>query len=238
MSTEQSVDPELVEQTKQQIRSLVREIAQIAKSDIAPLEFYDAVLNRVVTALAAVGGAIWTVTETGQLTLEYQINLRETRLADSEDDQVAHGRLLRKVIAGGEGMLMAPQSGGGNPEDGTNPTDYLLVLGPLKTANETAGVMEIFQRPGSSVTVQRGYLRFLTQVCELAGEFVKTRRLRHFATKQTLWEQLEAFTALVHRALNSRETAYTIANEGRRLIGCDRVTVVLRKGTKYDVSAI
>ncbi len=43
-------------------------------------------------------------------------------------------------------MLMAPHSGGGSPEDGSNPTDYLLVLGPLKTANETAGVLEIFQR--------------------------------------------------------------------------------------------
>jgi hypothetical protein len=31
MSTESSVDPQLVEQTKQQIRNLVREIAQIAK---------------------------------------------------------------------------------------------------------------------------------------------------------------------------------------------------------------
>src|SRR5690349_21031160 len=121
MSTEQSVDPELVEQTKQQIRNLVREIAQIAKSDVSPQEFYDAVLNRVVTALAAVGGAVWTVTETGQLSLEYQINLRETRLAESEDDQLKHGRLLRKVITGGEGILMAPHSGGGSPEDGANP---------------------------------------------------------------------------------------------------------------------
>ena len=67
MSTEQSVDPELVEQTKQQIRNLVREIAQITKSDVAPSEFYNAVLNRIVSALAAVGGAVWTVSETGQL---------------------------------------------------------------------------------------------------------------------------------------------------------------------------
>ncbi len=65
MSTEQSVDPELVEQTKQQIRNLVREIAQITKSDVAPSEFYNAVLNRIVSALAAVGGAVWTVSETG-----------------------------------------------------------------------------------------------------------------------------------------------------------------------------
>ena len=28
------------------------------------------------------------------------------------------------------------------------------------------------------------------------------------------------------------ETAYTIANEGRRLIECDRVSVAIRKGKK------
>jgi multidrug efflux pump subunit AcrA (membrane-fusion protein) len=238
MSTEQSVDPELVEQTKQQIRGLVREIAQIAKSDVSPQDFYDAVLNRVVSALAAVGGAIWTVTETGQLTLEYQINLRETRLAESEDDQVKHGRLLRKVISSGEGMLMAPQSGAGDAEEGSNPTDFLLVLGPLKTAHETAGVMEVFQRPGGSVTVQRGYLRFLLQMCDLASEYLKSRKLQHFTDRQALWAQLEQFTRLVHKGLDPCDTAYTIANEGRRLIECDRVSVAVCRGRKCKIEAV
>jgi Biotin-lipoyl like/HlyD family secretion protein/GAF domain len=238
MSTEQSVDPELVEQTKQQIRSLVREIAQIAKSDVAPIEFYDAVLNRIVTALAAAGGAVWTVTETGQLSLEYQINLRQTRLAENEDDQVRHGRLLRKVITSGEGMLMAPHSGSGDSEEGANPTDFLLVMGPLKTAHETAGVMEIFQRPGSSVTVQRGYLRFLQQMCELASEYLKSRKLQHFTDRQALWSQLEQFTRLVHKGLNPLNTAYTIADEGRRLIECDRVSVGVCRGRKCKIEAV
>ncbi|HEY2892954.1 MAG TPA: HlyD family efflux transporter periplasmic adaptor subunit [Pirellulales bacterium] len=238
MSTEQSVDPELVEQTKQQIRNLVREIAQIAKSDIGPQEFYDAVLNRIVVALAAVGGAVWTITESGQLALEYQINLRETRLAESEEDQVRHGRLLRKVISSGEGMLMAPHSGAGGAEEGANPTDFLLVMGPLKSANETAGVLEIFQRPGSSPTVQRGYLRFLLQMCELASEYLKSRKLQHFTDRQALWAQLENFTRLVHLGLDQRATAYTIANEGRRLIECDRVSVAINRGRKCVIEAI
>jgi multidrug efflux pump subunit AcrA (membrane-fusion protein) len=238
MSTEQSVDPELVEQTKQQIRNLVREIAQISKSEIGPQEFYDAVLNRIVAALAAVGGAVWTVSESGQLALEYQINLRETRLADSEEDQVKHGRLLRKVIKTGEGMLMAPQSGAGDVEEGGNPTDFLLVLGPLKTSNETAGVLEIFQRPGSSPTVQRGYLRFLMQMCELASEYLKSRKLQHFTDRQALWAQLENFTRLVHKGLDPRGTAYTIANEGRRLIECDRVSVAFNRGRKCVIEAV
>ncbi len=238
MSTEQSVDPELVEQTKQQIRNLVREIAQIAKSEVAPVEFYDAVLNRIVSALAAVGGAIWTVAESGQLILEYQINLKETRLAESEEDQIRHGRLLRKVITSGEGMLAGPNSGSGSDEEGGNPTDYLLVLGPLKTANETAGVLEVFQRPGSSTTVQRGYLRFLLQMCELASEYLKSRKLQHYTDRQALWAQLENFTRLVHKGLDVRTTAYTIANEGRRLIECDRVSVGILKGKKCVIEAV
>ena len=60
MSTEQSLDPQLIEQTKQQIRSLVSEIAQLSKEDISPEEFYGQFLTRVVSALAAIGGAVWT----------------------------------------------------------------------------------------------------------------------------------------------------------------------------------
>jgi multidrug efflux pump subunit AcrA (membrane-fusion protein)/transcriptional regulator with GAF, ATPase, and Fis domain len=238
MSTEQSVDPELVEQTKQQIRNLVREIAQISKSEVAPGDFYDAVLSRIVTALAAVGGAVWTVADTGQLRLEYEINLRETRLGENEENQIRHARLLRKVITSGEGMLSLPHSGSGNAEEGGNPTDYLLVLGPLKTANETAGVLEVFQRPGGSPTVQRGYLRFLLQMCELGSEYLKSRKLQHFTDRQALWAQLENFTRLVHRGLDPRTTAYTIANEGRRLIECDRVSVAIKRGRKCAIHAI
>lgn len=238
MSTEQSVDPQLVEQTKQQIRNLVREIAQISKSEIAPVDFYDAVLSRIVTALAAVGGAVWTVAENGQLTLEYEINLRETRLGESEESQVRHGHLLRKVMSGGEGVLSLPHSGSSKAEEGGNPTDYLLVLGPLKTAHETAGVLEVFQRPNSSPTVQQGYKRFVMQMCELCSEYLKSRKLQHFTDRQALWAQLENFTRLVHLGLNARSTAYTIANEGRRLIECDRVSVAISKGRKCRIEAV
>ena len=100
------------------------------------------------------------------------------------------------------------------------------------------GVVEIFQRPGARVTTQRGYLRFLLQVCEFAGDFLEGRRLRHLAEKQTLWEQLETFTRTAHEKLDVRETAYTIANEGRRLIGCDRVSVAIRHGGSCPIEAV
>ena len=237
MSIEQSVDPDLVEQTKQQIRGLVREIAQLAKSDLAPLEFYDAMLNRIVAALAAVGGAVWTLVD-GRLELQYQINLRAAKLGESEESQRQHGRLLRKALTCPDGMLVAPHSGGTDEESGGNPTDYLLVMGPLKSDVEVQGLVEIFQRPGASADVQRGYLRFLLQMCELGSDYQKTRQLRHFSDRQTLWAQLENFTRLAHRNLNPRATAYTVANEGRRLIDCDRVSVAITKGKRAVIEAV
>jgi multidrug efflux pump subunit AcrA (membrane-fusion protein) len=237
MSTEQTVDPHLVEQTKQQIRHLVREIAQMSKSEVGPQQYYDALLNRVVSALAAVGGAVWSV-EKGRLDLQYQINLRQTGLADSPQDQQRHGRLLQRVLKSGEGMMVAPHSGAGDDSEAGNPTPFLLLLGPLKSDQEVQGVIEIFQRPDTALSVQQGYLRFVMQMCELAGDYLNTRRLRHFSDRQVLWSQLEQFTRQVHRSLDPRLTAYTIANEGRRLLECDRVSVGIVRQRKCKIEAV
>ncbi len=237
--SEQTLDPQLIEQTKQQIRSLVNEIAQLSKtSNLSPEEFYGEFLPRVVSALAAIGGAIWTLEDQGRLTLQYQINLQQTKLREDENALRQHGRLLQKAIVSGETMLVPPRSGAGEGDEAANPTDFLLVLGPLKTELETVGVIEVFQRPDSGPNTQKGYLRFLKQMTELAGDFFKSRQLRHFGDRQVLWSQLEEFTRVIHTSLDPRDAAYMIANEGRRLIECDRVSVAIRRGSKCKIEAV
>jgi multidrug efflux pump subunit AcrA (membrane-fusion protein) len=243
MSSAQSSEDREIEQTKQLIRSLVGEIAQLSKSDVAPEEFYGQFLPRVVSALAAVGGAVWTTNNEGRLALQYQVDLQKTQLRElDEENQLRHGRLLYKALSNGEALLVPPHSGpgetNGDSEQAANPTDFLLVLGLLKTDLEAVGVVEIFQRTEAGPATQQGYLRFLAQMCDLAGEFLKSHQLRHFSTRQVLWTQLEEFTHRVHASLDPRETAYTIANEGRRLIECDRVSVAIRKGNKCVVAAV
>jgi multidrug efflux pump subunit AcrA (membrane-fusion protein) len=238
-----SVDAEQVERAKREIQSLVQEISELSRSQISPAEFYDAMLNKVVAALAAPGGAVWTLADGGGLQLAYQINLRQTGLIDNPVGQAQHGRLLRQVLESSEGALVAPHSGYGEATDrdeeaAANPTDFLLVLAPVLNDQGPQGVVEVFQRTGARVTTQRGYLRFLLQVCEYAGDFLKGRRLRHLSEKQTLWEQLETFTRTAHEKLDVRQTAYTIVNEGRRLIGCDRVSVAIRHGGRCTIEAV
>src|SRR5262249_51470648 len=114
----------------------------------------------------------------------------------------------------------------------------LLVLGPVQIEGEPKGLVEIFQRPSSDIRTQRGYLKFLLQMCELMGDFLRSRQLRQFSDRQTLWNQLENFTRAAHTSLEPSVADFTIANEARRLIGCDRVSVALRKGRKCRIEAI
>ncbi len=98
--------------------------------------------------------------------------------------------------------------------------------------------MEVFQRPDSQANSQQGYQRFLVQMSDLVGDWLKSRKLRHFSDRQSMWAKIDQFSKEIHNSLDVRDTAYTIANEGRRLIGCDRVSVTVTQGHKQVVEAV
>jgi biotin carboxyl carrier protein len=56
--------------------------------------------------------------------------------------------------------------------------------------------------------------------------------------QQQVWTQLEAFSRQIHGSLHPREVCYQVANEGRRLVQCDRVSVAIRQGHSTRVEAI
>ena len=239
MSAGQSqVSQESIEKTKQQIRGLVGEIAQLAKSDMPAEEFYAAFLQRVVQALAAVGGAMWILGEGRKPQIGYQINLSEKLLDSDSDEAGKHYRLLDYIVASKTPQLVPPLSSAGDERMGGNPTRQLLVIHPMGHDDQIEGLIEIFQRPDTQPATQRGYLQFLKQMCELSAEWFKNRKLRDLGDRHSLWAQADQFARVVHDSLEVRETCYTIVNEGRRLMGCDRVTIATLRGGRCVVEAV
>jgi multidrug resistance efflux pump len=235
---EGDVDAHLVRETRDQIRALVAEIEALAQQDLPLEDFYAGFLARIVTALAGVGGAVWTKSTDGQLSLAYQVNLPEIDLGP-RPEAARHQLLIDKIWqAAGQPQLVPPHAGSNAPAQAGNPTDLLLVLAPLVVEQQTIALVEIFQRPGGGPTTQRGYLRFLVQMCALGSDYLKNRRLRQFQDRASLWEQFEAFLSAVHRKLDLRYTAYTLANEGRRVMGADRVSVLLGTSRSAQVRAV
>ncbi len=237
-SGQQQIDPNLINETKNQIRALVQEIKDLAASECSTQDFYQGFLTRTINALASVGGAVWLKNEQGNLQLEYQINLHQTKLKDNPSGQQRHGMLIENLIAKGQPDLVGPQSSGEDSEGAANPTDYLIVAAPITTENEPDGLIEIFQRAGSGPTTQRGYLRFLVQMAEIASSFLKNQRLKEFSERQQMWHRLEKLVHNIHGGLNTKKTIYAIANEGRQFVECDRVSVAIKQGRRCKIEAV
>lgn len=230
-----AVDRKLVEETQQHIRILVNEISELAKQDIPLAQFYDGFTTRCVTALSSIGGAVWLKRQ-DQLTLEHQVNFTKTELHVEGPSTFQHDRLLKRLFETGQPTTIPPTSIN-HTDDSGNPTEFLLVVAPIQHDGQTIGLIEIFQRPGAGPVTQRGYLRFLIQMAELASDFHKARKLRQLDERQTLWNRLDLFLTNIHQSLDVRPTAYSLANEGRRLIECDRLSVAIAKGNRLQVVA-
>jgi hypothetical protein len=235
-------DVSLIEQARRQINRLAEEVAHLSESDVAPPDYYSAFLQNVLQALAAPAGAIWLLTPQGNLQLQCQVNMREVGLDQTPEGRASHDEFLRQALTRPQPGMLPPRSGlgeaeGNRPAPG-NPTDYLILLAPIMVDKVVAGLVEIWQDPRRGPDAQRGFLQFLVKMAGLAGGYTRNHQLRQMVGQQQVWTQLEAFARQIHNSLNPTEVAYVIANESRRLIECDRVSIALRTGSKVKVEAI
>lgn len=228
------VDTQVVLETRNQIRMLVDEIRQLSQSEAPAGEFYEGLLTRVISALAASGGAVWSLDDGQQMQLAYRINF------DSLEASAArrHELLLARVARNGQAIAAPPRSGFPDDDEAGNPTDQLLLLAPIRIEPDVVGLLEIVQRPGAGPTTQRGYLRFLAEMCELAAHFLRNHRLRLYAERELLWKRLEQFLSELHKSLDLQATSLTLVNEARRLVECDRVSLALPHGGGYRLAAV
>jgi hypothetical protein len=231
-------DAHLIPQTRNEVRILVEEITQLSRAVIPASQFYEEFLRRVISALAAHGGAVWISRDGGPLELEYEVNLPDECRLGQETAGTQHSQLLQNVFSSGQATLVPPRSGAARGDEAGNPSDSLLILAAIKVDQQPCGVIEVVQRAGGGPTTQRGYLRFLVQMAEVANEFLRNSRLRHQDDRQSVWTEFERFLRLVHGHLDSQRVACTVANESRRLIGCDRASVATAKGRGFSISAV
>jgi len=226
------------DQAWHEIDDLIEDVGRLSVCDLSPAEFYAQLIDRVVPALGAAGAAVWTSKPAAGLQLAHQVNLPGGQLGADGLGSRHHTRLVESVLETGQGRLVPPGSGPGGAEQPSNPTQFLLVLSPWTCQDGPSGVLEVLQRPDASPAAQRGYLQLLAVVGELVSDFHRNRQLRGFQRQMEQLGRFDQFVKRIHASLDLKSTAYEIANEGRRLIGCDRVSVAVRRGSKHRVLAV
>lgn len=229
------------------IERLVAEVSAEAQQARSPGEFYGPLLTCLVRLLPAFGGAVWTTDARRGFQLVCQMNLPDDFAISGARD--AHGALLDQTVRearslrvraeiaiGGAGSRASKATNGNAPAGGAEAVELLLC--PIRVAGQVCGVLEIVERSGESAPIQQAHERLLEAICELAGDFHRNRELADLRQWRADAARVEDFLQQVHRGLDLRATCYALANEGRRLLGCDRVSVLVRRGRSYRTFAV
>ena len=226
-----------IEQSKREIRALVVDIAELSKTKATADEYYPIVLERLLQALHGVGGIVW-LREGNSLRPAYHNKVEPGLIDQPGEESQRHNRLLGHALEQSKTELVPPHADWPSDGEAGNPTRYLLMLTPMILETHTFGLIEIFQRAETSPEAQRGYVYFINSVVTLIADWYKGHQFDAANGRQQLWQEADEFARLVHNSLDLNDTAYTIANEARRLIGCDRVSVANMRGRKAKVIAI
>jgi multidrug efflux pump subunit AcrA (membrane-fusion protein) len=235
--------------TWQELEEVFAALGQLARAPVAPPEFYREVLDQSVRALSAVGGAVWLRGAGGVMQPIVHTGWANVSFTKNDKARRAHESLLNDAAAGGHVVTVAPSSLG-KDADAANLSDHVLLLGPVQMrahvgaflrnshdANATAAIIELLLRSDASPATYRGCEQYLTGVCDLAADYHAFAELRRLQTGDDYRRQLLRLGRDVHRHLNLAETAYTVANEGRRVIGCDRLSVLVARGRRCRLVA-
>jgi GAF domain-containing protein len=229
-----------VYRAREQIRALVAEVDALSRREMAEAEFFSALLDRILRAMEAVGGLVWIAREGAAVEPVCHAGLAETGVTASPDAEQGHLKLVEALLGAPAGLVVPPGSevsGGDGKPLAANPTALSLIAVPIEREGSRAGLIEVFQRPQDE-QVERGYLVFMQQLAVVAGDYLQRKQMTALSTQQTALAQVERFARSVHESLDPVATAFVLANEGRRIIGCDRVGVLVRRRRKLRLEAV
>lgn len=229
-------DTPIHDETWRQIEGLVDEVQALVQAGGEEKPFYAALLDHAVRAGAAVGGAVWAADAAHGFQLVVATPGNETPWAVGGVAAGQHERFLTQVGGSTEVRIAAPNAAGSTGLRHASP--YLLLACPVVIEGRAIRIVEVCQRPEVTPDAARAYADVLSALCELAVDFHRRARLEELQTRESQWDRARQFCEQLQRPLDLQGVAYAVANEGRRVLGADRITVVVRQRGRLRVQAV
>lgn len=218
--THSSTTP-VVEQAQRRLREVLAELRSLAAQNLDGRQYYRHWLTLLAQAMGTETGAVLLLKPDGNWELVHVVGSR------SGSDEVASQRepaLLQEVR-----RTLAPVLDVG--------AMLTTIYYPLLAAGELRGLVRL----GLAVeteAAQQGCLKFMGDAAQSVEHFhLLADRRDALASVGHITEE-RRLAAAVHAALDLSSAAYALANEGRLLVGCDRLSVLVRRGRSYRVLAV
>ena len=210
------------------------EIAELANSNISADAFVKGLLERVVSALGARAAALWGLTSQGVLALAGEINLAETGVTHDAGKSRLNIRRLMDVSASGQAIVHDAEAA---PRGAAS--EFSVLMAPVSTKKRCVGVLEVFLHDQFSTEEWVDARQFVEGICSSTAYFLAWREESYStAGIAEFWDRFDQTTARLHGSLDPQLVAMTAVNEGRRLLNCDRLSLVVKRGGRTEVIAV
>ena len=204
--------------------------------------------------------------DTGHSSLAFQPIARLGNVTDRNLDHtdplspsvawLAHQSLLTTVAMDGEPVVVPSTPDVTDPETPANPTPVPAALVPIDcpghgslhnrsasnlsaSSRSPSRVIEVFLEPDGGIATQRGYLRFVCQVADLAGEYFRAEQLRSLLWQQSLAEQCDLLIAKFHELDDREKLATLVVDELTEIFQLDRVAITrIMAKAKHRIMAV
>ncbi len=210
--------------------SLVAHVARLAHSGMPAAEFYAQFVDCIPVPHGTLGVVAWVCAgdsfsklATSSRTLNETLQLAVSPAEHADQLDAARNQQATQIF------------------DPPPPVDYQVfvenatptnVVFPIVVDGSVPVVVETFLPPDVHEAALTTFVKQTELLCDLASTFHES------STAIANINSSSGLTPAVHQSLNVRSTCYSIANEGRRAIGCDRVTVLTERGGRFTVAAV
>ena len=228
---------------RQEVRKTIQQLNEMARTEKDYDEFCNTVLGKVVKMTGAHGALLWQVNGNQRPKLTHRSGMPPNETAKAVLSQVdgQHGNAVMEVVTKQLPMGLMSEAFTGKPANPGQKNDdsFLMLFSPVfNRADSCCGTVELLQRSDITPQAQEGYLRFLTQISALFQRWHEQQDLKKLSANADSWGKRLEFISESHRSIDRKETCYSIANEARRLLNCDRVSVGTWNGRRCKIVAI
>ncbi|MCE9533934.1 MAG: hypothetical protein K8T89_22840 [Planctomycetes bacterium] len=235
------LDAETVRRLTRQIDQACDLMGRLSGSPIPAADFFLALTTRTLSVINGTAGAVWLKSPQGLLQLQHQTNLGSVGIEDLPEGRGRHNALLKHTLDSKQltfldtGAIVVTAAG----TEASNAAAYPVVVAPiLSDQGDTYGLFEVWLESGGDPKLRTAHINFVNHMAGYATNYLRNNTALRNSTQEQIFTQLEAFSRQIHASLNPTEVAFLVANEGRRLIGCDRICVGVRHGRRTTIEAV
>ena len=213
----------------EQIDQLLADVARLSHSNLAVGEFAQQALARILEALPGAAAGFWEADGDGRVAQTALLQREGASCPEALLDQAFRLKVVLEVVRTKTAIAsdFEPPQTASDPASGSGSITRGAILAcPVQIEDRCVGVLELIQSDSPIAAVRHWSLNVLGSVAELFADFYRQRRLHWLTEREAFWQRLRQFSLEIHRSLDVNETAYTVVNDGRSLIDCDRLTLL------------